>query len=139
MPFLQEDDYKLQIRDYELDEITGYTEAIRLQSELAAQAEMESYLRERYNVGEIFGETGDGRNHLIVMYLIDITLYHLFTAIAPRTVPQVRYDRYTAAINWLKNVAKGAISPDLPLNEDEEGNTTGNSIFGNTPLDGTNW
>lgn len=139
MAFLTEDDYKLQIRDYELDEITGYTDAIRLQSELAAQEEMESYLRERYNVGEIFGETGDERSKLIVMYLIDISLYHMFSAITPRNVPQVRIDRYDAAIAWLQKVAAGKISPDLPVNEDEDGNNITNSLFGNSPLDGTNW
>jgi len=139
MSFITEDDYKLQIRDYELDEVTGYTEAIRLSSELAAQAEMESYLRDRYDVADIFSKTGDDRNKLIVMYLIDISLYHLFAAITPRNVPQVRYDRYTAAINWLKAVAKGNINPDLPAAEDASGETAGTSLFGSSTLPGTNW
>jgi phage gp36-like protein len=136
MAFLQEEDYKLQVREYELDEITDYTEAIRLKSELAAQGEMESYLRDRYNVGEIFGAVGDDRNPLIVMYMIDIVLYHIFSAVTPRNVPQIRMDRYDAAINWLKAVAKGTINPDLPVTEDEDGNTPGTSIFGSSPLEG---
>ena len=139
MPFLEFDDYKLQIRDFELDEVTGYTEAIRLQSELAAQAEMESYLRDRFDVEEVFSQTGGDGNELIVMYLIDLALYHMFCALTPRMVPQIRADRYNTAIIWLEKVAAGKLNPDLPLKEDEDGNTNGTSIFGSSPLEGDNW
>ena len=138
MAFLIEDDYKLQVRDYELDDITGYTEAIRLQSELAAQAEMESYLRDRYNVGIIFSKTADERNPLIVLYMIDIDLYHLFSSVAPRNVPQIRMDRYDAAVAWLKMVAKGQLNPDLPVNNDADGKRI-DSIVGSNTKNGFAW
>ena len=138
MAFLIEDDYKLQVRDYELDDITGYTEAIRLQSELAAQAEMESYLRDRYNVGIIFSKTADERNPLIVLYMIDIALYHLFSAVASRNVPQIRMDRYDAAVAWLKMVSKGQLNPDLPVNSDANGKRI-DSIVGSNTKNGFAW
>lgn len=139
MPFLMEDDYKVQIRDFELQELTGYTNGIRLKSETAAQAEMESYLRDRYKVEDIFSDAGDDRNPLIVMYLIDIALYHLFSAITPRQVPQIRMDRYDAAINWLKAVAAGKLNPALPLREDDNGNTICTTVFGSNQANNFNW
>lgn len=137
--FLQEEDYKVQIRDFELDELVDYTDNTRLKSELAAQEEMESYLRDRYNTGQIFAQTGTERNPLIVMYMIDIALYHLFSNITPRNIPQIRIDRYDAAIRWLDKVAQGRINPNLPLNNNEGGDPVGTSIFGSEPQNGHNW
>lgn len=50
---------------------------------------------------------GDNRNQQLVMFLIDITLYHLHSRIAPKNIPELRMDRYHAAIAWLKMAAKG--------------------------------
>lgn len=65
---------------------------------------------------------GDNRNQQIVMYLLDITLYHLHSRINPRNVPDLRKERYDGnnatqnggAIAWLKRVASGDITADLP-------------------------
>ena len=139
MPFLEVEDYGVQIQDYELDALTNGVDALRLKSELAAQAEMESYLRDRFDVAVIFSKTADDRNKLIVMYLIDMALYHLFSNLTPRTVPDIRADRYRAAIDWLRRVAKGELNPGLPLVENEDGSTNGTSIFGSSTLPGYNW
>ncbi len=138
MAFLEEEDYGVQIRDYELEHIANYSDAIRLSSELKAQAEMESYLRARFDVAAIFGAIADDRNPLIVMYMVDISLYHLFTACTPRNVPEIRGIRYDAAINWLKMVSNPLkqIDPGLPERENEDGETPGTSIWGHSPLPG---
>ena len=65
---------------------------------------------------------GDNRNQQIVMYLLDITLYHLHSRINPRNVPDLRKERYDGnnatqnggAIAWLKRVSSGDITADLP-------------------------
>lgn len=65
---------------------------------------------------------GDNRNAQIVMYLRDITLFHLFCTINPRNIPDLRKERYDGnnptqnggAIAWLKRVASGDITADLP-------------------------
>ena len=139
--FLNEEDYGVQVREYELTHITGYSEDIRLKSELMAQQEMESYLRDRYDVGAIFGAVADDRNALIVMYMIDIALYHLFTAVTPRNVPDIRGIRYDAAKAWLMAVAKGTINPSLPpVAPGDDGQTGGTSVWGSSPLPGgTAW
>ena len=65
---------------------------------------------------------GDNRNQQIVMYLLDITLYHLKSRINPRNVPDLRKERYDGnsptqsggAIAFLKRVASGDVTADLP-------------------------
>ena len=69
-----------------------------------------------------FWTKGDNRNPLIVMFLIDVTLNHLYSRINPRNIPDLRKERYNGndpmdrggAIGWLKKVAGGDINADLP-------------------------
>jgi|SRR5690606_31827622 len=119
MPFLTNDDYGVQIRTEILDRVKN-TDALP-KAELMAQSEMESYLNGRYDVGQIFNKQGNERHHLILMYLIDITLYHLHSNISPRNVPDLRAIRYEAAIDWLNRVASGKLNPDLPTLPDTDG------------------
>ena len=64
---------------------------------------------------------GDNRNQQIVMYLIDITLYHVHSRINPRNIPELRAIRYDGnnatqnggAIGWLKMVAKGFVNAGM--------------------------
>jgi phage gp36-like protein len=66
---------------------------------------------------------GDNRNQQLVNYVIDVMLYHLFSRIAPRNIPELRMERYDMAIAWLKNVAKGDdITADLPRLQPKQGN-----------------
>jgi hypothetical protein len=72
---------------------------------------------------------GDNRNQQIVMYLLDITLYHLHSRINPRNIPDLRKERYDGnnatqnggAIAWMKRVASGDITADLPQILPEQG------------------
>lgn len=64
-------------------------------------------------------ELRDDRNAIIVMFLADITVYHLFTAINPRNIPELRGIRYEAATAWLNKVQKTHLNPNLPKLEAE--------------------
>lgn len=68
-------------------------------------------------------ESGDNRNQELVMYCIDIALYHLHSRIAPRNIPELRVKRYDDAIAKLKNYAKGDdVTLDLPRIQPNSGN-----------------
>ena len=116
MRFLNDNDYKKQILSWIKNIISQGNPMILEDAELAAQVEMETYLNARYNIQTIFNteQPVGERNRLIVMYLVDISLYHLFTNISPDMIPELRKERYKAAIQWLKDVAKGNLSPILP-------------------------
>lgn len=83
-----------------------------------AIAEMVGYLNKTYDVEAIFTARGADRHSLIIMYAVDITLYHLFSIHNPAKMSGIRKDRYDRAMEWLKMVAAGDITiggaPRLP-------------------------
>lgn len=65
---------------------------------------------------------GDNRSPLVVRFLLDITAYHFMRAVPARAIPDHIKEAYNGntgndtggALGWLKNVAKGLVSADLP-------------------------
>lgn len=120
--FLKPTDYNAQIRSQILGIITNDTEDTLHLAELAAQEEIESHLRTRYDVAQIFdiNQAEENRSKLVVLYMVDITLYHLHSNITPDNVPEIRYLRYQRATEWLKKVSEGKLTPALPEYADQE-------------------
>lgn len=123
--FLRNEDYDDQIRG-EIRTLLDKTEDNRLtlQAEKKAIAQMKKYLSSRYDVERIFqvpaaGEP-DTRDEFIVMLLIDIVLYHLWSKERGRDIPKVRNDRYQDALDWMKSVGNGEEISDLPARQAEE-------------------
>ena len=82
---------------------------------------MRSYLNKAYDCDAIFSATGTARHALILMFAIDITVYHIFCQHNPYKIAKIRQDRYDRAIEWLKGVMKGDITIDgAPLLPAEE-------------------
>ncbi|GAA4825530.1 phage protein Gp36 family protein [Algivirga pacifica] len=69
-----------------------------------------------------YWEEDDPRDSLVVMYSIDIALYHAYSAFAMGDVPAHRKQRFDEAMEWLAGVAQGQIEADLPRKEITEGN-----------------
>lgn len=86
-----------------------------------AIAEMKGYLNKTYDCEKIFSAKGEERNALILMFAIDITVYHIFCQHNPYKLAKIRQDRYDRAIEWLKGVMNGDITidsaPKLPDDE----------------------
>lgn len=109
-------DYKPAVHAEILDAVIRTDQPTLEMAEDRAIEEMKSYLSSRYDVDNIFNKTGADRNQLIVMFAIDITLYHLYSAINRMRTPVERVERYKRAIKWLEDVADGLINPvGLPL------------------------
>lgn len=122
--FLSQADYMPQIQS-EIKQALTSDLSIWSSAELQAQEEVSGYLRLRFDVANIFNKVGTQRNPTIVMYMVDITLYHVHSRIAPRNIPEIREARYEHAIEWLKSANKGTIIPDLPIiTTSENGGTT---------------
>lgn len=75
-----------------------------------AVGEMQGYLMKSYDTEAIFNARGSERHALILMYAIDIAIYHLFSLHNPYKISELRKARYDRAIEWLKMVAKGDIT-----------------------------
>lgn len=133
MIFLKHDDFTVTIDDNLLNQIIKNQPALLDSIELMAIAEMQSYLASRFDVANIFNKQGNQRNPLIVLYLIDIILYHLHARVSPRNISQLRVDRYNQAIEWLKMASTGIIQPDLPLKKDNMGDADDRLKWGSNP------
>lgn len=118
MIYLTDNDFNTQITAEILDELIDGDTTLLNAAELAAQSELESYLRHRYDMPAVWDKAGTNRHAIIVMYMVDLTLYHLHSRIALDKTPQLRMDRYDMAIDWLKRVSNGKISPNLPQTEE---------------------
>lgn len=118
--FINKFDFFSSITEQTLKQITQGDESLILDAILTAQSEMESYLRERYDVAVEFAKTETDRNPLLKLYMIDLALYHLHTRIAPRSVPETRGIRYEHAIRWLEKVRDGKMSPNLKALRDAD-------------------
>lgn len=79
---------------------------------------------------------GDNRSQQMVMYITDIAIYHLHRSISPANIPELRVKAYDSAISWLKGVAKGMITPKLPVLQPTQG--TKYRFGGNVKLN-NNW
>lgn len=130
MAFLTFNDYKTLIKDDVIQAVMDNDRKILLEAEMMAQQEMESYLNQRFVVAQIFNKIGEERNALILMYMIDITLYHIHARINPKFMPDIRKERYEVALTWLDKVSRGQLSPDLPLITNSDGETTLSSRWG---------
>lgn len=129
--FLNDNDYKKQVQTWIKNIVQTDAETLA-DAELAAETEMKTYLNTRFDVAAIFSRTQQTteRDALIVLYLVDITLYHLFTNISPDMIPDLREKRYKAAIQWLKDVATGKITPLLPVRDPQAEDTVQAFTYG---------
>lgn len=85
--------------------------------------EITAYLSSRYNCKKIFNATGEERNNVVLMYVMDCALYHMCSWLPQRMGIEIRKERYERVLEWLEKVNKGILNPSLPSNlEDDEGN-----------------
>ena len=73
-------------------------------------SEMRSYLDKFYDCDAIFSARGEKRHSLILMFALDITIYHIFSIHNPYKIADIRKDRYERAIEWLRGVSRGEIT-----------------------------
>lgn len=113
--FITPDDYRVVIGATALDVLSRVDPDNLANAEAEAREEISSYLRPRYDCPAIFAAEGGARNRLIVMYTVDIALYHLSASAQQRMGAEVRKERYERAVKWLEGVARGITLPDLPV------------------------
>jgi len=126
--FIQKEDLYKSIREHELDEITGNDDMLVKHAINSAISEVKVYLQKRYDTEAVFSVQGENRNSLIVSFTVDIALYEIVAIALPGQNLDDRRARYKRAIDYLKQVLDGNISPDLPEQGNEnysEGESTG--------------
>lgn len=130
--FINTEDYDATIHKEILDSLlrkdsASYDPQIIEICEDRAVMDMRSYLNKTYDCDTIFSATGDERHELILMFAIDISVYHIFCQHNPYKMSKIRQDRYDRAVEWLKGVRKGDVTIDgAPLLPDDD-------LSGNSP------
>lgn len=123
--FIQTSDYDATIHREILDsllrtESASYDPQIVEVCENRAIAEMRSYMNKTYDCDAIFSATGTDRNDLVLMFAIDIAVFHIFCIHNPYKISKIRQDRYDRAVAWLKEVMNGDVTIDgAPLLPEE--------------------
>lgn len=119
--FVDIKDYDASVHREILDALVRDDETLVEICEDRAIAEMRGYLSKRYDCNSIFSASGEERNQLILMMVIDIAVYHIFCIHNPQKLSQVRKDRYERAVEWMKAVANEEVSIDgAPLLPEED-------------------
>ena len=119
--FIDIKDYDASVHREILDALVRDDETLVEICEDRAIAEMRGYLSKRYDCNAIFSASGEERNQLILMMVIDIAVYHIFCIHNPQKLSQVRKDRYERAVEWMKAVANEEVSIDgAPLLPEED-------------------
>ena len=89
-----------------------------------AVMEMRSYLNKKYDCDKIFLAQGTERHALVLMFALDIAIFHIFCQHNPSKMSKVRQHRYDRAVEWLKGVMRGDVTIDgaplLPAEEVED-------------------
>jgi len=119
--FLTIQELKTVIYDYQLNEIVEDDNTIAEMAIQAAIEEVASYLRSRYDTEKTFSAEGADRNPLVLEITKDVALWQIIRLSNPDILHERVKDRYDRAIEWLDKVARGLISPSLPIIQNEQG------------------
>lgn len=125
MRFLKDSDYEMQIRNEIKRLLDGSapgdtTPPLKLlRAERTAISQIRHWLSARVDCDQVFDAVDDDRDEFIVTIAIDMALYHLYSQSGSKDISQTRIDRYTDALDWLKEAGKGEINSGLPGYPDE--------------------
>lgn len=130
--FLTTDDYRVVCSEADLDIITQSSEETRRQAERIAMDEVAGYVRSRYDIDKAYAAEGEERNAMLMQITVSIALYYLSKWLPQYMGSDVRLELYDNAIARLRDIQKGAFSPDLPeyAADDEEAAGAQPMIFG---------
>jgi hypothetical protein len=64
---------------------------------------------------------GDNRCQRLVSVLVDIVLHEVHSRIAPRNIPELRVKRFDDGMRWLKQCAKGDVTPNITALQPRQG------------------
>ena len=129
MAYLTLQELSTHLHDEQVETITRGDNTIAEAAIDAAIAEARGYLT-RFDTARIFSASGSKRNQLMLIFVKDIAVWHLINLCNAGSELPLRQDRYERAVDWLKAVQRGDVSPDLPSKEPEGGKAEKNNPIG---------
>jgi phage gp36-like protein len=129
MAFLTQEELKTHIRAEHTELLSRGDDTIVEAAIDGAIEEAYGYLTGLYDVGEIFTREGKERNNLLLIFVKDIAVYHFVKLTQSGDYFEYRQKIYDRAVEWLKSVGRGDVSPRLPRKKDESGNDQAGLIY----------
>lgn len=123
--FITKEEIKTHLYDYQIDQITNSDDTIVVSAIDTAVAEVKAYLANRYDVDTIFCKVGSERSALVVEHVKVCAVYHLLLLCNVDAIYERYEQAYDRTITFLKQVADGLLSPDLPYLQTSTGQPTG--------------
>ena len=123
--FITKEEIKTHLYDYQVDQITDNDDTIVVSAIDTAVAEVKAYLANRYDVETIFSKTGSELSALVVEHVKVCAVYHLLLLCNVDAIFERYEQAYDRTITFLKQVADGLLSPDLPYLQTSTGQPTG--------------
>lgn len=114
MIFLQIEELKVRKFQSLIDDVSSKDDSVLNALELEAIEIVKAYLKPRYDTEYIFSRTGLDRNPLIMAIITDTIMCNLWLRTNSNEIPSSLEVKCENNLNFLKDVAKGLISPDLP-------------------------
>ena len=111
--FITENDY-IQVGPDALKIMQQSSAENRTTAEQRAMSRIASTLRGRYDIEAAFAREGAERDAELVGCATDIALYHMCCSLPQKMGYEIREKRYSAALDYLKEIQAGRITPDLP-------------------------
>lgn len=133
--FLSPKELKTHLYEANIRLIQGDDETILLSAIDGAVEEASGYLS-KYDREAIFGAEGEARHPLLLIFVKDIAVWHFITLCNAGADLDFRRFRYERAVDWLRSVQRGDISPMLPiLDKDGDGQPDGPGeyLYGSNP------
>jgi len=81
--------------------------------------EMKGYLIGNYNADSIFSKTGTDRSKTILKHLKRIVKYELYKR-KDQLIDEDTLRDYDETMSWLRDVAKGVLSLNIPIEEEDQ-------------------
>jgi Protein of unknown function (DUF1320) len=124
--FITADELCTSIYEYQLLQIIEENNDIALTAIATAEQEVKSYLmpnnlkvwqdgRPRYDVDNIFAKLGSERNPLLMQHVKTVAIWYVIQLSNPDIIYEHIKERYDRAIDFLKRIAKGEVTLNLPL------------------------
>lgn len=126
--FITIEELKTHLYEENVGIITRDDDTIIIASIDGAIQEAKGYLS-AYDKERIFNAKGNKRNALLVIFVKDIAVWHFINICNAGTDIELRKHRYDRAVDWLKAVQKGDVTPDFEKKQ-EENKQTGTIIYG---------
>lgn len=114
---IKAEDLNSILYEYRIDQIALSDEGVKQEAIDAAVSEVRSYLSGRFDCDKIFA--AEVMDVLVARHVKIIAVKNLLILSNVDTITSMFGEYYKAAIEWLKQAARGQVSPDLPTKEGE--------------------